>query len=159
MVCEESVQCSAEARRRIEELRSLISVDAILKMSHKQPQKLSEGEELTFADLPSAAQKIVAMIPDNAKRTAVALLRMRVNFRKALIEGTNPIKNQKPLSVSVLFDLLLTGSVSRAEYMMTLREKLGHAPTTAASQASVAFAIVTGLGIAKIEGEKLIIRS
>ncbi|ATW57996.1 hypothetical protein CNR34_00063 [Pseudomonas phage nickie] len=155
--CEESHSCALAARQRIEELRSLISVEAILKMSHKSPEKPVEKTRFD-ADLPETAQKLIAMLPDNAQRTAAQLLRLKVNFRKHLIEGINPIKNQKPLAVAVLFDLLLKGPVERITYLLELKNVLGHSPAVAASQAAIGVAVVVGLGIAKREGENLIIR-
>lgn len=156
--CEDAPQCRVSARQRIEEVRSLVSVEAVLKMSHKGPQRLTAEPERFDLDLPAAAQKLIAMIPHNAQRTAAALVRTKINLRKVLMEGFNPIPHQKPLAISVLFDLLLLGVVDRNTYMLTLKDKLGHSPATAASQASIGFAVVTGLGIAQFEGEKLIIR-
>jgi hypothetical protein len=156
--CEYSSECRTAARQRIEELRPLISVDAILKMSHKGSEKLAEQPRFD-ADLPETAQKLISMIPENAQRVAASLLRTKVNFRKMLIEGVNPIRDQKPLAVSVLFDLLLKGPVDRYTYMLELKDKLGHSPSVAASQASIGVSVVTGLGIARIADEKLIIRS
>lgn len=155
--CEEVDSCSVAARQRIEELRSLISVEAILKMSHKGPEKPVEVVRFD-ADLPETARKLIAMMPESAQRTAAQMLKTKINFRKQLQSGINPIHNQNPISVSVLFDLLLKGPVDRQTYMLELKAKLGHSPSVAASQASLGVAIATGLGIARIEGEKLIIR-
>lgn len=156
--CDDRTECAVLARQRIAELSTIISVDAILKMSHKSTFDPTKPQLRFDSDLPATAQKLIAMIPHNAQRTAAGLIRTKINFRKALLGNVNPIKDQKPLAVSVLFDLLLQGPVDRFTYMLTLKEKLGHSPATAASQASIGFAVVTGLGIAKIDNEKLIIR-
>lgn len=156
--CEENHQCALAARQRIEELKPLISVDAILKMSHKAPEK--PVEQVRFdADLPETARKLISMLPENAQRTAAQLVRSKINFRKQLQAGINPIKDQKPLAVSVLFDLLLTGPVERDVYLLELKIRLGHSPAVAVSQAAIGVAVVIGLGIAKRDGEKLIIRT
>lgn len=155
--CEERSECRLAALQRLEELKPLISVDSILKMSHRPSQKLADT--LVFEDLPETARKLIAMIPDNAKQTAAKLLRTKINFRKQLIEGVNPIKNQSPLALSVLFDLLIKGPVTRTAYMMELKTILGHSPSIAASQASIGVAVAIGLGIAKSDGEKMTIRS
>ncbi|MEG0063021.1 MAG: hypothetical protein RR740_00310 [Pseudomonas sp.] len=155
--CPDAPLCCVSARQRIEQVRSLVSVEAVLKVAHKAPQKPVEAERFDL-DLPAAAQKLIAMIPHNAQRTAAALVRTKINLRKALTEGSNPIRHQKPLAVSVLFDLLLLGEVDRSTYMLELKDKLGHSPATAASQASIGFAVVTGLGIALFEGDKLMLR-
>ncbi len=156
--CDSSSQCRLAARQRIEELRPIIIVEAILKIAHREPQTASNPVSLTASDLPSTAQKILAMIPANAQKVAESLIRTKVNFRKSLIEGVNPIRNQRPLAVSVLFDLLIEGPVDRGRYMMMLKERLGHSPTTAASQASIGAAVVLGLGIAKVDNGKMVIR-
>lgn len=159
--CHASEECSKSAEQRLMELQSIINVDAMFKMAHnRKPLKAAPAQvEARFdADLSEAAQKIVARLPENAQRTAAALIRTKINFRKALLTGVNPIKNQKPLSVSVLFDLLLSGSASRDDYTLTLHNKLGHSPATSLSQASIGFAIVTGLGIAELQGDRLVIR-
>lgn len=156
--CDDRNECALIARQRLTELSSLISVDSILKMSHKSTFDPTKPQLRFDSDLPATAQKLIAMLPQNAQRTAAQLLRMKVNFRKLLLGNVNPIKDQKPLAVSVLFDLLLQGPVDRFTYMLVLKDKLGHSPATAASQASIGYAIAVGLGIAKLEGEKLIIR-
>lgn len=156
--CDSSQACALAARQRIEELRPLISVDAIIKMSHKSPQEPTAPQERFDSDLPSAAQALIARIPFSAQRTAAALVRTKINYRLRLLAGDNPIYQQKPFAISVLFDLLLKGPVDRFTYMLALKEKLGHTPATAASQASISFVVTTGLGIAKIVDEKLIIR-
>ena len=156
--CEDNLSCSLAARQRIEELKPLISVEAILKMSHKSPEKPVVQTRFD-ADLPETAQKLISRLPENAQRTAAQMVRTKVNFRKHLLEGINPIKNSKPLAVSVLFDLLLKGPVERITYLLELKSRLGHSPAVAASQASIGVAVVIGLGIAKKDGENLIIRS
>lgn len=155
--CEEHHSCALAARQRIEELKPLISVEAILKMSHKSPEKPVVQTRFD-ADLPETAQKLISRLPENAQRTAAQLVRTKINFRKHLIEGINPIKNQKPLAVAVLFDLLLKGPVDRITYLLELKTVLGHSPAVAASYAAIGVAVVTGLGIAKRDGEHLIIR-
>jgi len=155
--CEESQSCALAARQRIEELRSMISVEPILRMSHKQPQKLEKHPEV-YEDLPAAAQKIIATLPIEAQNLAAQLVRMKVNFRKQLLSGVNPIRHQKPLAVSVLFDLLLSGQVDRLTYLNSLKERLGYTDTVSATQASISIKALTGLGIVKVEDEKLVIR-
>ncbi|QOC57915.1 hypothetical protein phiK7B1_060 [Pseudomonas phage phiK7B1] len=156
--CDTRNECAPAARQRIEELRTLISVEAILKMSHKSPEKPVEVTRFD-ADLPETAQKLISRLPENAQRTAAQMVRTKVNFRKHLLEGINPIKDSKPLAVSVLFDMLLKGPVERITYLLELKSRLGHSPAVAASQASIAVSVVIGLGIAKKDGENLIIRS
>lgn len=156
--CEYTDSCAPAARQRIEELRSLISVEAILKMSHKAPETPVAKTRFDI-DLPETAQKLISRLPDNAQRTAAQLVRSKINYRKHLLEGINPIRDEKPLAVSVLFDLLLKGPVERITYLLELKNRLGHSPAVAASQASIGVAVVIGLGIAKKDGENLIIRS
>lgn len=156
--CEAASECAPQARQRIEELKTLISVEAILKMSHK-PTQTPAGVPIRFdADLPPTAQKLIAMMPLHAQRTAAQALRLKVNFRKSLLEGVNPIPSQKPLALSVLFDLLLLGAVDHQRYMLDLKERLGHSPAVAADQAAIGYAVATGLGVARLVDGKLEIR-
>lgn len=155
-------ECGKTARARLDELSSVINVDAILRMSHKiKPLKAAPAQtEPRFdADLSEAARKVIARLPESAQRTAAALLRTKVNLRKVLLTGMNPIHHQRPLSVSVLFDLLLLGPVTRDSYLLTLKEKLGHSPAIAASQAALGYTIVTGLGIAELKDGLLTLRN
>lgn len=66
MECEENQSCCLAALQRIEELRTLISVEPILKMSHSKPQTLS-------ARLPDAAARIIATMTSR-QRKAVGIL-------------------------------------------------------------------------------------
>lgn len=160
--CEDMDECGKSARSRLDELSSVINVDAILRMSHKEKSRKTATapvEPRFDADLSETAQRVIATLPDNAQRTAAALIRTKVNFRKVLLTGVNPIHHQKPLAVSVLFDLLLTGPVNRDMYLLTLKEVLGHSPAVAASQAAIGFTIATGLGIAELKGDLLTIRN
>lgn len=159
--CDEFGECQKVAVERIKSIESMVNTDAIVKLAHKKPKKSLATPELRqeFADLPATAQKLIAMIPDNAKRIAAALVRSKINFRKELLGGNNPIRGKSPVAISVLFDLLLQGPVDRNTYMLSLKERLGHSPATAASQATIGVAVTTGLGITKLDGDKLIIRS
>lgn len=157
--CHASEECSVSAKARLDELSQVLNVDAILRMSHKQPKTAPAQEQPRFdADLSETARRIIARLPENAQRTAARLIRTNLNFRKVLLAGRNPIHEQKPVSVSVLFDLLLLGPVTGDQYLNSLRERVGHSPSIAASEASIGISIVTGLGIAVIEDGHLIIR-
>lgn len=159
--CDVMEECAVAARARLDDLSAIINVDAILKMNHKnKPLKKAPAQvEVRFdADLSEAARKIIARLPENAQRTAAALIRTKINFRKALLEGINPLKDQRPIALALLYDLLLEGPVHRDKYLLSLKEALGHSPVQAAAQASIAFSIATGLGIATLEGELLTIR-
>lgn len=152
-------ECSKSARARLEELQQVMNVDAVLKMAHKERKAAPAQVEVRFdADLSPTMQKVIATLPENAQRTAARLLRMKINFRKALLEGINPIDNQKPVAVSVLFGMLLKGPVSRDDYLNFLRSAVGHSPSIALSEAAIGVSIVTGLGIAVYQGEQLILK-
>lgn len=155
--CDEMEPCAKQALLRLEELRSVMNVDAIVRMAHSH--KAKEVPQIRFdSDLPEAARKLIAMLPENAQRVAATLVRTKLNYRKLLLSGMNPIANRSPLSISVLFDMLIQGDVSKDDYLLLLKEKLGHSPSVAIDQASIAYAVVTGLGIAVLENDSLIIR-
>lgn len=65
--CEHNQSCCVAARQRIEELRSLVSVDAILRMSHSRPQTLS-------ARLPDAAANFIATMTSRQRKTVGILM-------------------------------------------------------------------------------------
>lgn len=159
--CSEMESCAVAARARLDELSKTMNVDAALKMNHKTKtsKKAPAQTEVRFdADLSETARKIIARLPENAQRTAAALIRTKINFRTNLLEGINPLKDKKPVALALLFDMLLQGPVHRDPYLLALKEVQGHSPAAAASQASIIFSIVAGLGIAVIEDEALTIR-
>lgn len=152
--CWAADDCSKAARARLEELKPILNVDAVIRMSHKK----APAEQRFDADLSPTMQKVIASLPEEAQRTAARLLRMKLNFRKILLEGVNPIENQKPVAVSVLFGMLLKGPVERDSYLSFLRDAVGHSPSIALSEAAIGISIVTGLGIAVYQGDKLILK-
>lgn len=157
--CEFAAGCETEARANLESLRQLLDVDSVIKLMHQQ-QVVTKSSETAAVDdkLPEVARKLIDRLPSNAQRTAAILLRANINYRKSLEAGVNPIAGRKPVAIAVLFDLLIAGPVSRSAYLQALKEKLSHSPATAASQASIGFAVATGLGIAVMNGDSLEVR-
>lgn len=152
--CHAEEECSKSAQTRLEDLRSIVNVDAIVRSAHKKPVATKRFD----SDLSPTMQKVIATLPEGAQRPAARLLRMKLNFRKILLEGINPIENQKPVAVSVLFGMLLKGPVDVQSYLSFLRDAVGHSPSIALSEAAIGIAIVTGLGIAVYQDEKLILK-
>lgn len=157
--CEYANDCEPKARANLEALRQVLEVDSVIRLMHQQ--RAIKTVETTLAidsALPEVARKLIERLPSNAQRTAAMLLRANINYRKSLEAGINPIAGRKPVAIAVLFDLLIAGPVSRSAYLQALKEKLSHSPATAASQASIGFAVATGLGIAAMKGDSLEIR-
>lgn len=67
--CEDAGLCRLQARQRIEEVRGLVSVEAILKVAHSGPQPLSSR-------LPEHAQLIVANMNSQQRKAVGVLMRL-----------------------------------------------------------------------------------
>lgn len=80
MECDESQSCSLAARQRIEELRPLVSVDPIVRMSHSAPQKLS-------ARLPDSALNIIATMTSRQRKTVGILMTLDTPTPPVLVEA------------------------------------------------------------------------
>lgn len=78
--CEVVDQCAPAARLRIEELRSLISVEAIIKMAHSEPQKLT-------ARLPETARASVANMTSQQRSTVGILMTLKDPTPLALVKA------------------------------------------------------------------------
>lgn len=157
--CDSREHCAVEAKKSLDELARVINVDAAIKLMHDHRKDIVKSAKPSRQELTAVQQALVERMSKNAGKLAEFMLLKRINYRQALCEGTNPLKDDAPISISLLFDLMLEGPVTRADYLMALKDRLGQSPSTAASQASIGFQVVKGLGIGRFENECLSIRS
>lgn len=146
--CEFAKDCETRSRASLEAIAQQVNVDSVLRSMHQRKAAMRKLVAPTVRLLPDAAVRALSRMPKHAAKIAEILIRSGVQPRKALISGRNPLPNGKPATIAILFDLLLEGEVSRAQYIEALQVRLGHTDSTASSQASIGFAVVTGLGIA-----------
>lgn len=78
--CDANQSCALAARQRIEELRALISVDSIVKMSHSAPQKLSSR-------LPDHAQQAIAKMNSRQRKTVGILMTLQCPTPLILVQA------------------------------------------------------------------------
>jgi len=155
--CQFSEQCSKTALAALQQLSATLNVDAVMKMAHEKSRAPERRQNASKAELPPACQKILATMPKHVAKVAELLLRSGKNYRKALIDGRN-LLDVRPAPLSKLFDLMLQGGVDRQTYIDSLKADLGYTDGTAASQASIGYSVVIGLGIGKLNEGKLVIR-
>ena len=65
--CDHRQECALAARQRIEELRAMVSVESVLKMSHTPTQKLPRT-------LPDSAERVVATMTARQQKTVGILM-------------------------------------------------------------------------------------
>lgn len=145
--CSFKTDCAERSETSLKAIADQVNIDGVLRLMHERRAAARPVVTPTRA-LPSAAASVLARLPKHAAKLAEILIRSRINLRKVLKQGSNPLPGGKPATIAVLFDLLLEGEVSRTQYVEALITRLGHSDNTASSQASIGFAVVTGLGIA-----------
>lgn len=157
--CNEKQGCAERARQSLEKLAQVINVDAALKNMHAVQRVARAERKLNKPkpSLPEAIQKRLEALPRNTARVGEVLFAKGIDYRSALEKGLNPIRNDSPKSISLLFDLLIEGPVTRNQYLMALKNE-GQSAATAASQATIGFTLVTKFGIAVYDGVQLTIR-
>lgn len=145
--CSFKQPCAARAEASLKTIADQVNITGVLQLMHEKRVAARQVVNVTRS-LPVAAVTALSKLPKHAAKIAEILIRSRINLRKILREGSNPLSSGKPATIAVLFDLMLEGEVSRTQYIEALKTRLGHSDNTASSQASIGFAVVTGLGIA-----------
>jgi len=155
--CDHKAACETKAKSSIEELGKRLNVDAVKRLMFAEKQKAAA---IAAQQKPtSMREKILSRMPAHVARTAGMILDVRVNHRMQLLQGVNSMRGRKPATISILFDLLIDGPVSRQRYIEALQGQLGYTSGTASSQASICMSAVVGIGIAKeAEEGRIVIR-
>lgn len=151
-VCDHKDSCSLIARENLTKLSEALNVDSLVSLMHEEAvkRKAAKREEKIKLSTPTfseAAMALISELPNHSARVAKALLATGSNHRKNLLAGVNSMKGCKPMTMEVLFDLLIKGPVTRVAYIEALKEKFKYTDGTASSQASIGFAAVLKLGI------------
>jgi hypothetical protein len=146
--CSVATGCENAALSALHTISELVNIDSVIKLMHTA--KAAERKKVVVVKdpIPEVFQKRLSRMSAHAVKIAEPMARSLINYRKILLEKRNPLDSGKPVIICVLFDLLLHGPVTRQGYIDALQTVLGHSDSTAASQASIGFSVVVGLGIA-----------
>lgn len=156
--CGFNAACAEQAKKGLSELAEKLNVNAIKRLMQQEPAKSPPKKAVaTTRELSTIEAKLLSRMSEHAARAARAMLDAGINHRVSLLSGTNSMKGRKPATISVLFDLLLAGPVTRAQLIDAFKQELGYTHATASSQASICITATVGIGIAKESEEGSIV--
>lgn len=148
--CAFNEDCGKQAKSNLEQLSSHLNVGAVRQMMQVGGRQVAKSSAPKTSS--TVLEKILSNMPAHVARAASMMVAAKVNHRASLLNGVNSMKGRKPAAIEVLFDLLLKGSVHRADYQAELKRRLDYTDGTASSQASIGIAAVLGIGIAQEDG-------
>jgi hypothetical protein len=110
--CDESQSCALAALQRIEELRAMVSVDSVLKMSHSASQKAQKR-------LPDSTERIVATMNSRQQKAVGILMTLESPTPGVLVQTLmQKLKWQKDEAVQTAKEtvgVLLTNNLASVE--------------------------------------------